>query len=103
MVRCLKPAIVALGHSKDASDLVTQYALLAKAAGADGVVCSAQEVTPGIRPEGTDANGQSRIMTLARAMSAASDYLVIGRPITRAADPKEALSEIQLSLENAGV
>ena len=106
-----------LGQTKHAAELVTQYALLAKAAGADGVVCSAHEssqlkaacgdnfllVTPGIRPEGTDANDQSRIMTPAMAISAGSDYLVIGRPITQAADPKGALSEIQLSLVNAVV
>jgi orotidine-5'-phosphate decarboxylase len=106
-----------LGHAKNAADLVTQYALLAKAAGADGVVCSAQEasqlkiacgedfllVTPGIRPEGTDTNDQSRTMTPTMAIDAGSDFLVIGRPITQAADPKGVLSEIQLSLESNGV
>lgn len=106
-----------LDHSLEASELVYQYALLAKHAGADGVVCSAHEaarlttscgddfllVTPGIRPQGTDANDQSRIMTPAMAMAAGSDYLVIGRPITQASHPAEVLSEIQLSLEKASI
>lgn len=87
---------------------VLRLAKLAHDAGLDGVVCSAQEttmlrhelgrpfalVTPGIRPMGTDANDQSRIATPADALAAGSDYLVIGRPITRSNDPLCALHNI---------
>jgi orotidine-5'-phosphate decarboxylase len=74
----------------------------------DGVVCSAQEVvelrkllsekfslvTPGIRPAGAAAGDQKRVMTPAEAIRAGSNYLVIGRPITQARNPKSALSAI---------
>jgi len=87
---------------------VLRLAKLAQNAGLDGVVCSAQEttllrselgrpfslVTPGIRPVGADANDQSRIATPADALAAGSDYLVIGRPITRSDDPLCALHNI---------
>jgi len=87
---------------------VLRLAKLAQNAGLDGVVCSAQEttllrselgrpfslVTPGIRPVGADANDQSRIATPADAVAAGSDYLVIGRPITRSDDPLCALHNI---------
>lgn len=80
---------------------VKRLAALAKSSGMDGVVCSAQEsqmlsselgkdfvlVTPGIRPAGSDQGDQKRIMTPAEAMVAGSHYLVVGRPITQAADP----------------
>ena len=101
-----------LGVERFPAELVRSYALLAKSAGLDGVVCSAREaealraccgdefllVTPGIRPKGTDRGDQSRIMDPASAIAAGSDYLVIGRPITGAADPVRVLSEIQVSL-----
>jgi orotidine-5'-phosphate decarboxylase len=51
-------------------------------------------VTPGIRPAGADAGDQKRIMTPSRAIAAGSDYLVVGRPITAAADPKAAAQAI---------
>ena len=87
---------------------VLKLAALAKNAGLDGVVCSAQEatalkrdlgqgfklVTPGIRPAGSDAQDQNRIMTPSQAMAAGSDFLVIGRPITQAADPVAACADI---------
>ena len=87
---------------------VLRLAKLAQNAGLDGVVCSAQEttllrselgrpftlVTPGIRPVGAGANDQSRIATPADALAAGSDYLVIGRPITRSDDPLCALHNI---------
>jgi len=74
----------------------------------DGVVCSAQEaaelrkragpdfclVTPGIRPANAAANDQSRIMTPRAALEAGSSYLVIGRPITQAPDPLQALQKL---------
>jgi orotidine-5'-phosphate decarboxylase len=81
---------------------------LTHAAGLDGVVCSAQEarvlrqtlgpdfclVTPGIRPAGSAAGDQTRILTPQQALQAGADYLVIGRPITQAADPLAALIAI---------
>ncbi len=87
---------------------VENLAALAQSCGMDGVVCSAQEakklkqnlgsefalVTPGIRPEGEDQEDQRRVVTPAEAMINGSDYLVIGRPVTRADDPVEALKKI---------
>ncbi|RBO79581.1 orotidine-5'-phosphate decarboxylase [Marinomonas aquiplantarum] len=91
---------------------VKRLAALAKSSGMDGVVCSAQEsqmlsselgkdfvlVTPGIRPAGSDQGDQKRIMTPAEAMVAGSHYLVVGRPITQAADPMAVLTEVNQSL-----
>ncbi|SEK76627.1 orotidine-5'-phosphate decarboxylase [Atopomonas hussainii] len=90
---------------------VLRLAGLAAEAGLDGLVCSAQEapalkaaqpalqlVTPGIRPAGSAADDQRRILTPQQALAAGSDYLVIGRPITQAADPAAALREIVSSL-----
>ncbi|GAA0521628.1 orotidine-5'-phosphate decarboxylase [Tatumella terrea] len=86
---------------------------LTKECGLDGVVCSAHEavsfrqqlghdfalVTPGIRPEGSAAQDQRRIMTPPQAKQAGVDYMVIGRPITQAADPAAALASILQSLQ----
>jgi orotidine-5'-phosphate decarboxylase len=97
-----------LGIDKTAEQQVIHLAKLAKQAGLDGVVCSAQEaqqlkvqlgsdfklVTPGIRPAGSDAGDQKRIMTPQQAIAAGSDYLVIGRPITQAADPLAVLNNV---------
>ena len=90
---------------------VLRLAGLAEQAGLDGLVCSAQEaallkkqwpagqlVTPGIRPAGSAQDDQKRILTPTQAMRAGSDYLVIGRPITQAADPAQALSDILAEL-----
>lgn len=85
-------------------EVVMKYAKNAAAAGLDGVVCSALEaaevhkncgsafltVTPGIRFEGEDAGDQKRIMTPAGAKKAGADYIVVGRSITKAADPAAA-------------
>lgn len=87
---------------------VSRLATLTRNCGLDGVVCSAQEapalkaeqgkdfklVTPGIRPLSADKGDQQRIMTPTDALKAGSDYLVIGRPITQAADPLAALEAI---------
>lgn len=91
---------------------VMRLASLAQRCGLDGVVCSAQEssmlrtslggdfalVTPGIRPSSAQADDQRRVMTPAEAMQAGSDYLVIGRPVTRADDPVEVLKRIRSEL-----
>jgi orotidine-5'-phosphate decarboxylase len=93
---------------------VARLADLANTAGMDGVVCSAQEatllrqqigpdfllVTPGIRPAGSEAGDQTRILTPARAMEAGADYLVVGRPITQADDPVTALQRINAEIDN---
>ncbi len=91
---------------------VLRLARLAQDSGLDGVVCSAQEatllreqlgadfclVTPGIRPKTAAINDQKRIMTPESAMAAGSSYLVIGRPITQAADPLSELASINQSI-----
>jgi orotidine-5'-phosphate decarboxylase len=94
------------------AERVSGLASLAEQAGLDGVVCSPHEaaslkasrvesfllVTPGVRPTGSDGGDQRRVMTPAEAWKQGSDYLVIGRPITRAADPVAVLEEINNSL-----
>ncbi|MEL0639350.1 orotidine-5'-phosphate decarboxylase [Pseudoalteromonas aliena] len=101
-----------LGVDKSAQEQVIHLAKLAKKAGLDGVVCSAQEakvlkaelgasfklVTPGIRPAGSESGDQKRIMTPEQAIYAGSDYLVIGRPITQAEDPVSVLNNINQSI-----
>jgi orotidine-5'-phosphate decarboxylase len=90
---------------------VLRLAGLAAQAGLDGLVCSAQEapalkaaqpqlqlVTPGIRPAGSATDDQKRILTPKQAMQAGSDYLVIGRPISQAADPQQALAAVLAEL-----
>lgn len=91
---------------------VTRLASLAKESGLDGIVCSPQEasamrellgpdaviVTPGVRPAGAALGDQSRVATPAEAFAAGASHLVIGRPITRAADPVAAFEEIAASL-----
>ena len=91
---------------------VQRLAELSKQSGLDGVVCSSHEVTqlksslgkdfclvtPGIRPTFAAKGDQRRIMTPGEAMSAGSDYLVIGRPITQADDPLDALEKIMAEL-----
>ncbi len=59
-------------------------------------------VTPGIRPAGGDAGDQKRVMTPARAIAAGADYLVVGRPIVGAADPRAAADAIVAEIERAG-
>ncbi len=101
-----------IGVTAEPGEQVLRLARLAREAGLDGVVCSAREagvlraaigrdfllVTPGIRPAGSHADDQTRIMTPARALEAGADYLVIGRPITQAADPIEALRRIHAEI-----
>ncbi|MEP2652597.1 MAG: orotidine-5'-phosphate decarboxylase [Paraglaciecola sp.] len=102
----------AIGMTLSPQQQVLNLAKLTHKCGLDGVVCSAQEssllksevakdftlVTPGIRPVGADKGDQIRIMTPKNAIDAGSDYLVIGRPITQAADPLQALIDINQSI-----
>lgn len=116
MLTSLGPAdVAAIGLQSDVARQVERLAGLAQAAGLDGVVCSPQEiqalrarfgkdfllVTPGIRPAGAAADDQRRTMTPAEAVSLGSDFLVVGRPITRAADPSAALEEIRRQMAAA--
>jgi orotidine-5'-phosphate decarboxylase len=101
-----------LGITKSPAEQVMSLAKLTKDAGLDGVVCSAWEaeslkvhlgkdfklITPGIRPAGTVCDDQKRIMTPEQAIAAGVDYLVIGRPITKAENPLHVLQSINLSL-----
>lgn len=94
-------------------DLVVKWALLAQKAGMDGVVCSPQEitlikeacgaefktVTPGIRPAWSATNDQKRITTPRQALEMGTDYMVIGRPIAKADNPREAALKIIEELE----
>ncbi len=101
-----------VGFSGSAADIVSRLAALAQSSGMHGVVCSPREaqqlrsdlgdefllVTPGVRPAGSDTADQRRVMTPRDAMNAGSNYLVIGRPITAAEDPLQALQQIADSL-----
>ena len=105
----------AAGYRLDVSDLVEARALQAEALGVDGIVCSAEEaeavrgivgaqmslVTPGIRPAGANVGDQKRIMTPTRAIAAGADYLVVGRPIVEASDPKAAAESIAAEIKQA--
>ncbi|CAG7621246.1 orotidine-5'-phosphate decarboxylase [Paenibacillus allorhizosphaerae] len=101
-----------IGITGTVENTVLRYAQLTKAAGLDGVVASPLEVvsikqscgtsfvtvTPGIRPAGSDIGDQSRVMTPAEAFTQGTDYIVIGRPITAAPDPREVLESIIASI-----
>lgn len=103
-----------VGVQQSLTEQVKQLALLTQQAGLAGVVCSAQEasmlrahcaeefclVTPGIRPADSAKDDQTRIVTPSQALALGSSYLVIGRPITQAANPLLALQQIQQSLQN---
>lgn len=97
-----------LGITATLEEMVLRLARMAQECGLDGVVCSALEtsmlrqqcgnkfnlITPGIRPVEVSLDDQSRVMTPEAALQAGSSYLVIGRPITRAVDPLQALLDI---------
>ncbi|MGM4894803.1 orotidine-5'-phosphate decarboxylase [Tardiphaga sp. 839_C3_N1_4] len=105
----------AAGYQLGVSDLVAARAQQAQALGIDGLVCSPEEaanlrkhikpemclVTPGVRPAGSDVGDQKRIMTPARAIAEGSDYLVVGRPVMEAADPKAAAEAIVAEIAQA--
>jgi len=96
------------------SQEVLYLAQMAKRCGLDGVVCSVNEtallrrkikgkfliVTPGIRPDAACCDDQKRTATISQALKAGSDYLVVGRPILMAPDPRKAAQEINHLLEN---
>ncbi len=100
--------LAAAGYGVGVSALVAKRAAQARELGIDGLVCSAEEaaglrpiagpgmslVTPGIRPVGADVGDQKRVMTPARAIAAGADYLVVGRPIVEAPDPRAAAETI---------
>ncbi len=104
--------LAGIGIKTNPQEQVINLATLTKNSGLDGVVCSAQEattlkqalgadfklITPGIRPVGSAAGDQKRIMTPTDAIQAGSDYLVIGRPITQAAEPQSVLESINKEL-----
>jgi orotidine-5'-phosphate decarboxylase len=100
--------LATVGQGADVGAQVERLALLAEAAGLDGVVCAPREVArlrrvlrpdtvlmvPGIRPAGVSAGDQKRVTAPAEALALGADYLVIGRPITAAPDPAEAARAI---------
>ena len=100
--------LAAAGYDFTVPELVAERAAQARDIGIDGLVCSASEaanlrpivgagmalVTPGIRPAGAETGDQKRIMTPASAIAAGADYLVVGRPILAAADPRAAAEAI---------
>jgi orotidine-5'-phosphate decarboxylase len=100
--------LAAAGYDFAVGELVAERAAQARDIGVDGLVCSGEEassvraivgtklalVTPGIRPAGAEAGDQKRIMTPAAAIAAGADYLVVGRPIVAASDPKAAADAI---------
>ncbi len=100
-----REAMGQIGWGGVVEDQVIRLATMARESGADGIVCSALEVrslrrvldedcvlvTPGIRPEGTSTDDQARVATPAGAIADGADYLVVGRPIVKAPDRKEAV------------
>ncbi|MFH0301209.1 orotidine-5'-phosphate decarboxylase [Bradyrhizobium sp. 31Argb] len=102
----------AAGYRFNVADLVEARAQQAQVLGVDGLVSSPEEaaslrkivghqmklVTPGIRPAGSASGDQKRIMTPSRAIAAGADYLVVGRPILEASDPKAAADIIQAEI-----
>lgn len=102
------------GVDKRAKEQVVHLSRLTKEAGLDGMVCSAHEaklireaigndfllVTPGIRPVGSAAGDQSRIMTPSDAAKAGVDYIVVGRPITQSGQPLDVIRQINKDMES---
>ena len=100
--------LAAAGYDFTVPELVAERAAQARDIGIDGLVCSANEaamlrpmlgpgmvlVTPGIRPAEAEAGDQKRVMTPAEAIAAGADYLVVGRPVVAARDPKAAAEAI---------
>ncbi|CDZ62038.1 Orotidine 5'-phosphate decarboxylase [Neorhizobium galegae bv. orientalis] len=107
--------LVDAGYEYDPHTLVLRRSEQALAAGMGGIVCSAEEsaavrkivgpdmaiVTPGIRPAGSEAGDQKRVMTPSDALRAGSSHLVVGRPIVKAPDPKAAAQAILAEMQGA--
>ncbi len=107
--------LAAAGYEMNVKELAAARAAQARDTGVDGLVCSAEEaaalrdiagpgmvlVTPGIRPVGSASGDQKRIMTPTRAIEAGADYLVVGRPIVEARDPKSVADAIVAEIEHA--
>ncbi len=107
--------LAAAGYDFTVPELVAERAAQARDIGVDGLVCSPEEaakvrgivgarlalVTPGVRPAGSDAGDQKRITTPASAIAAGADYLVVGRPVIAAADPKAAAEAIVAEIAKA--
>jgi orotidine-5'-phosphate decarboxylase len=105
----------AIGIAAEPADQVARLARLAADSGLRGIVCSPNEVTklrhifgdtvllvtPGIRPAGADVQDQKRIATPAKAIEDGASYLVVGRPITQAPDPRAAAATIQREIAEA--
>jgi len=105
-------ALSAVGQSDEVRSQVLRLASLTKESGLAGVVCSGQEISflrdhlgqdfvlmvPGIRPSGSDAGDQKRVLTPKAAVDLGATHLVIGRPITQADDPYQAACDILSSL-----
>ena len=103
-----------IGVNKNVKEHVVHLAKLAKSAGLDGVVASAQEIkeirascgndfiilTPGIRPAGEELNDQKRVMTPKQALEKGADFLVVGRPIRNAKNPVKAAQDILKEMED---
>jgi len=108
--------LAAAGYGATVEELVARRAAQARDIGVDGLVCSPEEaanvrrivggrltlVTPGIRPAGASAGDQKRFATPSAAVAAGADYLVVGRPILAAADPKAAAEAIVAEIAAAG-
>jgi orotidine-5'-phosphate decarboxylase len=107
--------LAAAGYDLSVPELAAARAAQARDTGVDGLVCSPEEasnlrkivgagmvlVTPGIRPSGSATGDQKRVMTPAKAVAAGADYLVVGRPIVEAGDPKAAADRIVAEIEQA--
>ena len=112
-----EPELKEIGVPPNLDSQVLRLAELSEACGLDGVVCSAREaellrreirspfllVTPGIRLPGALKDDQARVVTPQDALRAGASYLVIGRPITAAKDPRAALNEIHSMIQNEGL
>lgn len=108
-----REALARLGSAEEPGDLALHLAKLAAECGCDGVVCSAQEaravrnacgegfhrLTPGIRPRGSAAQDQARVVDPAQALRNGATWLVVGRPITQASDPAAAAESILREME----
>ena len=114
MTSLTREDLVSVGIDSTPGKLTSKMARLAQAAGAEGVICSPQElgvvgevapgllrVTPGVRPEGAAADDQARVATAAEAVARGADWLVIGRPITAAVDTEQAAAAIWEEIRGA--